>query len=662
MEVDVRGRVRNVSVGSGNALLPLFEAVVNGIHATEERLGDDVRTRGQVEVRVHRLVNAELSLSPGRPPIPEVTGFTVIDNGSGFTDANMDAFCKSDTTAKAELGGKGVGRFSWLVVFKRAKVESIYADAAGNLRRRAFQFLPSERGVEDYTDEDAEADPSPRTQVELRGVELRFKEGLRIAIEVMAERLFEHCFSYFVVGRCPRIRMVEEGLDGATIIDVNDKLGEVRLSPVVLLRVGVHDLNVLHAQQKHAQGRKHSAHLCAHRRVVTSFPLAEVSELSSDPITLEDGQRVVEHVYVSGPPLDAAVDSTRTRLDLPDGLPLLEAAGELDLKALRQALGAHVNAHLSDTLRVARGENLAKIEHHIRTQQPEYRHLLARIPERLQRVKYTGDARALDERLYREKQAWEAEVRRRQAEVERLAETSTDPSLLAEELAKVMEEVNEAGRGDLVRYVAKRRAVLRVVGALLGRGVLEEHIHRLIFPMRTTADQIAYDDHNLWLVDDTLSFYEHVASDITFTKNEAAPTDGAERPDLLAFKTGDPPYQHIALVEFKRPERRDDNPVEQLVRYAVSLRKGGAKNVQGQTMPGIPHSVRIDAFALATLSPTLEDRLRVGPGNMVKAEGDWRWYGGVPAENLSIEVLDFQTFVRRAEQRNRAFFVKLGLS
>ena len=79
------------------------------------------------------------------------------------------------------------------------------------------------------------------------------------------------------------------------------------------------------------------------------------------------------------------------------------------------------------------------------------------------------------------------------------------------------------------------------------------------------------------------------------------------------------------------------------------------------TMPGIPKAVRIDAVALATLTPELERRLRTGPANMVKAEGDWRWYGGIPDENLSVEVLDFQTFVKRAEQRNRAFFVKLGL-
>ena len=131
---------------------------------------------------------------------------------------------------------------------------------------------------------------------------------------------------------------------------------------------------------------------------------------------------------------------------------------------------------------------------------------------------------------------------------------------------------------------------------------------------------------------------------------------------MLAFKTGDAPFHHVALVEFKKPERDDENPVQQLVDYAVLLREGGAKDRSGRTLSGIPKGVRIDGYAIATLTPRLESKLRTGPGNMQKAEGDWRWYGGVPAENLSIEVLDFQAFVTRAEQRNRAFFTKLGLA
>jgi hypothetical protein len=45
----------------------------------------------------------------------------------------------------------------------------------------------------------------------------------------------------------------------------------------------------------------------------------------------------------------------------------------------------------------------------------------------------------------------------------------------------------------------------------------------------------------------------------------------------------------------------------------------------------------------------------------VKVEGEDRWFGSMPTENLYIEVLDYRAFVRRAEQRNHAFFTKLGL-
>jgi hypothetical protein len=221
--------------------------------------------------------------------------------------------------------------------------------------------------------------------------------------------------------------------------------------------------------------------------------------------------------------------------------------------------------------------------------------------------------------------------------------------------------VNEVGRANLVRYVARRHAVLSFMRRLLAKRALEAHVHRLVFPLRGTTDNVNYEDHNLWLLDDTLAFYDFVASDLPLKDNRSAAVDSIRRPDILAFKTGDAPYQHVALVEFKRPERVDDNPVQQLVEYAVLLRDGGAKASDGTSLPGIPRNVRIDAYAVVTLTQDLEAKIRTGPGNMQKVEGDWRWHGGVPAENLTIELLDFNVFVSRAEQRNRAFFSKLGL-
>jgi len=664
MTLDLLGRIRNTSVPYGHAFLPLFEAVINSIHATEDQFNANVAINGRVEVRIER-TPAEPALpgSLGRPPVPNIANITITDNGSGFTNENLESFATADSTIKSDRGGRGVGRFTWLVVFEEARIESTVQVPGGKREKRTFRFLPSKEGIKEYRSESTTGTPS--TSVKLMGVKKRFAEALRMGADAIADRLFEHCFNYFVLGRCPSVTVVDEGPDGPIKIEMSSRLQEVECGDAEQLMIGDHALEVIHVERKFATGRKHEAHLCANRRVVESFGLTDYCDLSPEPYRNASGENVVHHAFVSGKPLDEAVDASRTRLDLPDGAPLLEHGGALDLSTLRKQLGLHVDGKLVEVLRAERDENFKRVQTHIRRAQPEYRHLLTHRAEALGRLRWTDDETKLDERLYQVQQDWESEVRRRQREVEdTLTIDATDPDLLAEELAKIIAAVNEQGQANLVRYVAKRRAVLQLLRKLISvtsGPALEERVHRVVFPLRKTADEIAYDDHNLWLVDDTLSFYEFVSSDKPLSQIPEAPADSARRPDVLAFKAGDP-YLHVAVVEFKRPDRDDENPVQQLVDYAVLLRDGGARNIHGITMTGVPKSVRIDAFAVCTLTPKLEQLIRRGPGNMQKVAEEGRWFGAVPGENLWLEVLDFQAFIRRAEQRNRAFFTKLGLA
>ena len=53
--------------------------------------------------------------------------------------------------------------------------------------------------------------------------------------------------------------------------------------------------------------------------------------------------------------------------------------------------------------------------------------------------------------------------------------------------------------------------------------------------------------------------------------------------------------------------------------------------------------------------------IRDGPGEMKQVEGEWRWYGVLGNLNMNVEVFDFRAFVRRAKQRNQAFFKALSL-
>lgn len=87
LTTSLAGRVRNTSLPKSHALLPLLEAVVNGLQAIDARFSDDVE-RGRLSVRIQRSPQEELDLSPagpGRVALKPIVGFLIEDNGEGFT-------------------------------------------------------------------------------------------------------------------------------------------------------------------------------------------------------------------------------------------------------------------------------------------------------------------------------------------------------------------------------------------------------------------------------------------------------------------------------------------------------------------------------------------------------------------------------------------------
>ena len=82
-----------------------------------------------------------------------VSGFTVQDNGVGFTLANLTSFETTDSGWKRTRGGKGIGRLLWLKAFSRAEVDSTYQEQS-EWRRRQFTFSLPE-GITGLQDSDA---------------------------------------------------------------------------------------------------------------------------------------------------------------------------------------------------------------------------------------------------------------------------------------------------------------------------------------------------------------------------------------------------------------------------------------------------------------------------------------------------------------------------
>jgi hypothetical protein len=80
MKVDLVGKIKNTQLPRSKALLPMFEAVVNSFQAIED--GSEPVLSPRIDVFVERIASG----LPGVEVDGEVIGFTITDNGVGFTE------------------------------------------------------------------------------------------------------------------------------------------------------------------------------------------------------------------------------------------------------------------------------------------------------------------------------------------------------------------------------------------------------------------------------------------------------------------------------------------------------------------------------------------------------------------------------------------------
>ncbi|TIN00460.1 MAG: hypothetical protein E5Y34_12255 [Mesorhizobium sp.] len=173
-----------------------------------------------------------------------------------------------------------------------------------------------------------------------------------------------------------------------------------------------------------------------------------------------------------------------------------------------------------------------------------------------------------------------------------------------------------------------------------------------------------YDEHNLWLIDDLLSYYSFFASD----KSMAALGVQGERkePDLLFFNpygfrregTNDP----VVIIEFKRPgdEILSSDPVDQVLEYIERLRSRTIRDVEGEIVSEIDSQTPFECIVVCDLSAGARKRFERSVAQTPTPDG-MGYYGFSPNHRASIRVLSYQKVFRDAELRNRSFFSKLGL-
>lgn len=643
-----------------SAMQPLFEAVSNAIHSTQERYKERVASEGRVIVTVNTSRNKD-----------DVWA-TVEDNGYGLTEKNWEAFTTTDTDNKIEVGGKGVGRLIWLDCFRDIQVSSVYVNDDGGRHRRSFKFrLALEDQLENLAVEEADDAPDSSFFVKFSGLR---DNGYLSNFPGRGTFVFQHLTSHFlpafIGGRSPQVtvHVGDETRDYPNAISEivhrsetpepleTEEYGRLHLTLMECDKVASSDL----------KGR-HFVHFIAHDRTVHSqcidgkLGLAYFGNMSDR----------VFHAILTGDYLDRNVNQERTAFVFEDVI--------ID-RMINDVCFPEIEGFLAEPLAKLKGVQRGTIE----TITATYPSVAFGDVEELQDRVPSGElkADAIYGHLARERfRRDERQAEKIRSVLTRLKDGTANTDSFSAAIAEASEAIEDAEQRSLAEYIVRRKVVLDFIEILLEKVrddtrdssyQREDILHSFICPLRvktidgggSKVEPAA--SHDLWIVDERLTFAQYFSSDVEFSKlSEAVESD--ERPDVLIFdyvhglrQTEEP--SKVLLVEFKRPGRTsyadDENPQFQVERYVKQLQSGGLSDVRGR-----PISLDQNTIFYCYIVADIVGKMDTWSYSWQRtADGRGRIYRPNSGFHGSIELLGWDQLIGDARARNQAFFDKAGIS
>ncbi|MBR3921957.1 MAG: sensor histidine kinase [Kiritimatiellae bacterium] len=645
------------------ALLPVFEAVVNSIQAIEDRngLGDN----GEIIVVINRDRQGDLFGAEGRRE-PEIESFEIVDNGIGFTKENFDSFMKVGSKYKIERGGKGVGRFTWLKAFKSVKIDSVYLDKNGVKKGRTIDFSMDFIADKDYV---PTGDAPIQTCVKLDGFLKKYKSSPSACRtgKKIAQRITEHCLYYFITNKCPRVSVVDKRPDGK---DEKYELGDIykgisdhlKSEPLpilgknfVLYHLKIYGTNAYNM---------HKMVLCANGREVETFDLKKDLGLGSQ---FDDADKKFTYaVYVTSPYLDAHVSADRMNFELSDeDTPAIEDS-PIGLNRIKMAIVAVAKKHLAPYLERLAQRRIEVVDDYVSNRNPALRFVSHYCPEAIEEIDPNTDDARIDEVLYSYKGKAEFKIRKKSAEL--LRTHSEDHAKIIEDITKIEGDIENVQKDNLANYVIFRKLIIDLLERKLalcpdGKYEKEEVIHDIIMPRKLTSNEINVEGHNLWLIDERLTFHSFAASDKPL--NKIGDSKSEDRPDIVVVSEVDKVSRvarSVAIVELKRPERSEyQEPItEQVYRMHDEIKSGRALNpITGRKIL-VDDATRYYCYALCDFNDKIEKAAKYGGYH--ELPGKYGYFRYNAELKIACYVIRYDQIVADAKQRNFAFFEKLGIN
>ena len=662
--INIKRAVENIRSGT-TVYTPVVELIVNSIQAIRT-----VKPTGGL-IRLTILRTRQLDLIE---KVAAVDGFVVRDDGVGFNQEHRNSFDTLYTALKAVDGGKGFGRFTCLKYFHHLTVESVFQDGDTRNKRSFAMGTANDIIVDEKIT--AAADSAIGSVVTIFGIkDVKFPDK---GADVIARVLVEKLLPYFIdpKSECPRITL-EDSSTGHTVT-LNDYLTQTtrQIVEFTVPEEGLHlkspdqdELFIVRVFKFYApRTNKSKISLVAHRREVTEVTLQtyipEFEDEFYDKQENESGKdkNYIIKAYVFGDYLDRNVSLERGAFSFQNDSDLVYGISQAEIERAAAAVGQQVVGH---EISARRERKQSRIAAYIDTNAPWHRSLSQEAD--FSSLPMNPSSQEIE--LHLQTAKYHLETRTRAAVQQILLSQSPDD--LKQRVAEVVENISQASKNDLIHYVSMRKCVLDLFEKSLevgadGKYTSEGDVHDIIMPRRRDTDEIDYEGHNLWILDERLNFTGYVSSDKPLDGKRGDRTDLAIFGRRVAFRGDNERSNPITIFEFKKPQRHDfadpsseEDPVQQIVRYVNDIRDGKYRTAGGRDIL-ISENTPFYGYVVCDLAKKAKAWLNREKDftEMPDGLGYFRWYGNI---KLYIEVLSWDKVLRDADMRNKIFFHKLGI-
>ena len=296
-----------------------------------------------------------------------------------------------------------------------------------------------------------------------------------------------------------------------------------------------------------------------------------------------------------------------------------------------------------------------------------YRNYLSKID--FEKIKINPSTSEIEAELHRAKYKTDLERKKRVESI--LSTVDIKGKNLAQKITEITAELGATDYSNLAQYMVFRKAALDLFEKALQWNESEDYekeklIHDIIFPTKRDSRNTYENEHNLWIINESLNFTEYLSSDNSiFTKSD-------DRPDIAVFhypvsyRDGDAASNPITIFEFKRPGRTDfinlssrEDPIEQIVRYVMQLRDGCLKQPDGLNI-NVAKTTPFYGYIVASADGNVKKWLLEAKNMTMTPDGEG-WFLNRDKIHLRIEFITWEKLLKDAKIRHKTFFEKLGL-